>query len=204
MIIWGFRARMKTLGEGTFFSPALGGDAPYRLVEARRWFTLFFIPLIPLKVLGTFVECQATKATYDPKILDNPTNSEFTDQLSSAVREVVATVASADGMVSANERQLALALIGKHVAGYNETDFDGDLARVGSAPLSDRLTYLSGALNEGGKEQLLMSAATIMTSDGAVDDRDRDAVTDIGRQLAMSEAHIRGVIAAATDSINTQ
>jgi hypothetical protein len=27
----------------------------YRRKEARRWFTLFFIPLIPLKVLGEFV-----------------------------------------------------------------------------------------------------------------------------------------------------
>jgi len=95
MIIWGWRSRMKTLSEGMFFSPAAGRDVPYKLIEARRWFTLFFIPLIPLKVLGTYVECSQTGSTYDPKILNNPTNADFTDQLSAAVREVVVAVAQA-------------------------------------------------------------------------------------------------------------
>ncbi|HWM20346.1 MAG TPA: TerB family tellurite resistance protein [Ilumatobacteraceae bacterium] len=201
MLIWGWRSRRKTLSEGTFFSPAAGRDAPYRLVQARRWFTLFFIPIIPLKVLGTFVECQLTKATYDPRILENPTNAEFTDQLAGAVREVVCAVASADATVTTEERRLAVEIVGRYVTGYDEATFDADLAGVDDAPLDARLAYLSSALSESGKEQVLTAAATIMAADDSIDDRDRDAVRHIGEKLGMSQAHIRGVIDTAASAI---
>jgi tellurite resistance protein len=203
MLIWGWRSRNKTLGEGTFFSPAAGRDAPYRLIEARRWFTLFFIPIIPLKVLGVFVECQITKTTYDPRILENPTNAEFTDQLAGAIREVVCAVATADATVTAEERRLAVEIVGRHVTGYDEATFDADLARVDDAPLDERLVYLSSALSESGKEQVLTAAATIMAADGSIDERDRDAVRHIGEKLGMSQAHIRGVIDTAASTIPT-
>jgi tellurite resistance protein len=201
MLIWGWRSRNKTLSEGTFFSPAAGRDATYRLVEARRWFTLFFIPIIPLKVLGTFVECQVTKATYDPLILDNPTNADLIDQLAAGVREVVCAVVAADATVTVEERRLAIEIIGRHVAGYDEATLDADLARVDGAPLDERIAYLSSALSEPGKERLLMAAATVMAADGSIDDRDRDAVRTIGEKLGMSTAHIRGVIDTAAPSI---
>lgn len=201
LLIWGWRARKKTLREGTFFSPAAGRDAPYRLVEARRWFTLFFIPIIPLKVLGTFVECQVTKATYDPSILQNPTNAEFTDQLAVGVREVVCSVASADATVTAEERRRAIDIVGGYVPGYDEASLDADLARVDQAPIDQRLAYLSSALSEPGKERLLTAAATMMAADGLIDPRDRDAVRSIGEKLGMSPAHIHGVIEVATSTI---
>jgi len=202
MIIWGWRSRMKTLSEGMFFSPAAGRDVPYKLIEARRWFTLFFIPLIPLKVLGTYVECSQTGSTYDPKILNNPTNADFTDQLSAAVREVVVAVAQADGQITAEEQRLAIETIGRTVPGYNSTDFEQDLARSVDATLDARLLYLSGSLNERGKEQLLTAAATIMTADGSIDERDRKAVQDIGGKLTMTQAHVKGVIATAESHLH--
>ncbi|MEM9132090.1 MAG: TerB family tellurite resistance protein [Actinomycetota bacterium] len=197
LLIWGFRARTKMLSEGVFYSPAAGGDAPYKLLEAKRWFTFFFIPLIPLNTLGTFVECQATKATYDPKILDNPTNAQFTDQLSLGLREVVAAVAAADGAISEAEERLAVAIVGRQIQGYDVAAFRADVAQAGVAPLDQRLVYLAGALNAQGKESLLGAAATIMASDGAIDERDRAEVERIGSLLTMSPAHVKGIIATA-------
>ena len=144
MLIWGTKVRRKTLGEGTFFSPAAGRDAPYRLVEARKWFTFFFIPLIPLGVIGTFVECQLTQATYDPAVLDNPTNEAFLEQLTAAIREVVAAVAVADGVVTERERRAAVSVVRAYVADYDESMLDADLARAHRAPLAARLAYLAG------------------------------------------------------------
>lgn len=203
MLIWGWRSFNKTLSEGTFFSPAAGRDGPYRLVQARRWFTLFFIPIIPLKVLGTFVECQRTKALYDPRILENPTNVDLTDQLAGGVREAVCAVATADSTVTAEERRLAIEIVGHYVIGYDEATLDADLARVDDAPLDARLEYLSSALTGSGKEQVLTAAAKIMAADGSIDHRARDAVRSIGEKLGMSAAHIRGVIDTAASMIPT-
>lgn len=198
MLIWGTKVRRKTVGEGTFFSPAAGRDAPYRLIEARKWFTFFFIPLIPLGVLGTFVECGLTQATYDPAVLDNPTNEAFLEQLTAAIREVVAAVAVAGGVVTERERRAAITVVRAYVSEYDDSMLDADLARADHAPLTARLAYLAGAMAEQGREQVLTAAATVMAADGVVDDGDRALVASLGRQLSMSPAHIRGVIDTAT------
>jgi hypothetical protein len=111
IVVWGFRVRRKTLSTGTFFSPATGKDGPYRLVQARRWFTFFWIPLIPLKVIGTYVECGESKKLYEPSVLDLPTNASLTEQLRAAAREVAAAIVSADGAVPVQARAVAVEVV---------------------------------------------------------------------------------------------
>lgn len=201
LLIWGWRTRLKTLGEGVFFSPAAGGDAPYRLVEARRWFTLFFIPIIPLKVLGTFVECAQTGATYDPSVLDNPTNEALLEQLGAALRESIALVLAFGPPVTDAQRQAAVAAMREYEPGYTEADLDHDITVVAHAPIDQRLLHLSGALDVSGKERLLGAAASVMVAGGEVDGVRVEAVRGIGEKLGMTGVHVRGVIDAAASSI---
>lgn len=69
IILFGWKVRWKTLGGGTFHCPVEGGARSYELREARRWFTVFFVPLIPLKVLGTQVHCQGCGTELAPAVL---------------------------------------------------------------------------------------------------------------------------------------
>ena len=48
MIIFGFRSFGKTLGMITLVCRRCGNLAAHRVAQRSRWFTLFFIPLIPL------------------------------------------------------------------------------------------------------------------------------------------------------------
>jgi uncharacterized tellurite resistance protein B-like protein len=114
---------------------------------------------------------------------------------------VVCAVAAADATVTAEERWLAIEVVGRYVPGYDDATLDADLARVDHAPLDERLAYLSSALSESGKEQVLTAAATIMAADDSIDERDRGAVRRIGEKLGMSQAHIRGVIDTAASTI---
>jgi hypothetical protein len=197
LLIWGWKTRLKTLGEGTFFSPAAGGDGPYRLVEARRWFTVFFIPLIPLKVLGTFVECQQTGATYDPSVLDNPTNEALLEQLAAAVRETIALVLAFGSPVTDAQREAAVRLAGEYAPGYSAADLEHDISVVAHAPIDQRLSHLADALDVSGKERLLNASASVMVAGGSVDDVRVEAVRGIGEKLGMTPLHIRGVIDSA-------
>lgn len=52
MIIWGSKMRYKTLGEGEFYCPRCAATRRYLHKSARRFFTLYFIPLIPMKDMG--------------------------------------------------------------------------------------------------------------------------------------------------------
>ena len=52
LLIWGLRVFYRTIGQGVFHCRRCGGDRHYRLRSGRRFFTLFFIPVIPLNKVG--------------------------------------------------------------------------------------------------------------------------------------------------------
>lgn len=69
LILFGLRSRTSTVGSGMFGCPNERGTRPYVHERARRWFTLFFIPVIPLGTQGEWVRCEGCGASYDPSIL---------------------------------------------------------------------------------------------------------------------------------------
>ncbi|MDX1622291.1 MAG: hypothetical protein R3320_14945 [Nitriliruptorales bacterium] len=68
-VIFGMKTRDKTVDEGQFHCPNEGGTRPYEHKQARRWFSLFFIPLIPLDKQGERVRCRSCGAIYGPHVL---------------------------------------------------------------------------------------------------------------------------------------
>ena len=93
LLLFGIITRTKILGSGTFHCRNEGGERNYLLLEARRWFTLFFIPVIPLKVLGELVQCSSCGVQYDSAVLQqaplHPSavgNDVTTDEVEAIVR----------------------------------------------------------------------------------------------------------------------
>jgi hypothetical protein len=70
MIIFGWRTRESTTGRGEFACPRCNSNQPYRFKAVKTWFTLYFLPVIPLKTLGEFVQCQACGDNFRPDVLD--------------------------------------------------------------------------------------------------------------------------------------
>jgi uncharacterized tellurite resistance protein B-like protein len=195
-LIFGLRGRYKTVAEGGFYCPHEGGDRQYRRQEARRWFTLFFIPVIPLDVLGEFVECASCGRTYDPKVLTLPTAAQMMDNLANAMRHAVVSIINADGIVDRAEKRVALEVMEEFSDTlYMESDLDRDLERLKPHGLADEMTSVAGMLNESGKERLLEACLKIAAADGSIDDSELEEVTRAGAALGMSPAHIKGVIA---------
>lgn len=69
MIIFGSRVRYKVLGEGQFFCPHCRAQRTYTHKKASRYFTLYFLPLIPMGQLGEFVQCQTCNMAFKPDVL---------------------------------------------------------------------------------------------------------------------------------------
>ncbi len=69
MIIFGSRPRMKTIGSGTFYCPKCGTTRQYELKKGKNYFTLYFVPVIPMGDLGEFVECQTCHTTFQSDVL---------------------------------------------------------------------------------------------------------------------------------------
>ena len=195
MIIWGWRVRKKTIGTGVFFCPGEGGDRNYEHRQARRWFTIFFIPLIPLKELGDFVECTSCENTYYPDVLKGKTASEIEDISTIAIRHVAVSMALADGTVAPRERDAAVTVVQRFASHpYGLDDLDSDLSSLQVSALSDNLEELSAVLNEHGKENVLTAAVFLAGADGHVDRSEIEVARQIGKALTMSSAHIEGTI----------
>jgi len=128
MIIFGMRGITTTPDKGEFFCPGCG-KVDFKLKRVRRFFTLYFIPVIPLNKLGEYVECQKCKDTYNERILDwNPEDDQKIDEIAVLFGNII------------------------------KEDVDrGDIAAELEAAKSDNRTVkeyvqsLIGGLNEGGK-----------------------------------------------------
>ena len=96
-IVWGSRGRTSILSSGEFFCPDCGTRHPYDLVEVKRWFTLYWIPLFPTSTLGQYVECGQCKATYNEQVLQydpEVQNARFEAAFAIAAKRVMAKAAS--------------------------------------------------------------------------------------------------------------
>ena len=69
-IIFGTRGVRSTIKEGQFNCPQCMSERNYKHKKVTQFFTLYFIPLIPLSNKGTYVECQSCKNTYIEGVLD--------------------------------------------------------------------------------------------------------------------------------------
>ena len=76
LIIWGVRVFFHTAGQGAFCCPRCGADRRYRRRSGRRFFTLFFVPIIPLSKVGEHVQCATCRTRYHPEALTLPRPAE--------------------------------------------------------------------------------------------------------------------------------
>ena len=70
MIIWGSKAKEKTISSGPFFCPSCQLDATYDHIRVGRYFTLYFIPLFSMSTLGEYIKCRNCQAGFEPSVLD--------------------------------------------------------------------------------------------------------------------------------------
>ena len=200
MLIFGWHSRASVIGRGQFYCPREGGDRQYEHKQARRWFTLFFIPLIPLQKLGDFVECTSCKSTFYTAVLDAPTGASIQDVMTQAIRYVAVALVLADAHVDDEERRVATDVVRQFASvEYGEADFSSDLTTLDPAGLTDNLEELGSILNEHGKEAVITAAMRLAASDGSIDESELDVVREIGAALTMSEAHVRGIIDMSRD-----
>ena len=131
LIIFGFRTFFRTLGQGTFHCRKCGGDREYRHRAGRRFFTLFFIPVIPLARAGEHVQCTTCKTRYTMEVLRQPTAAQMQVALPAGLRAAAAAMLGAGGRPGhPAARQRAVAAIQQSGAqDYTDQYLDADMAQ---------------------------------------------------------------------------
>ncbi len=75
IIIFGSKVRYKTLSTGQFYCPHCKAQHAYELRQARNWFSMYFIPVIPLNKIGEFVTCLTCGTNFQADVRSMPAPS---------------------------------------------------------------------------------------------------------------------------------
>jgi tellurite resistance protein len=205
LIIFGLRVFYRTAGQGAFHCQRCGGDREYARRAGRRWFTLFFIPVIPLGKAGEHVRCTVCGTRYRMEVLSLPTAAQMQAALPAGMRAAALIMLRAGGGSSAPARRRAIdAIKGAGLADYDDAALDADLSAALDADLSASAVPgqdLAGPLNRltmqlavPAREWFLAEAVRIGLADGTLSDDERHAAREIAARLGMTPAQARGVI----------
>lgn len=199
LIIWGWRNRASIIARGIFLCPHCGADRAYAHKRMRRWFTVFFIPLIPLKQLGELVQCETCKQMYKPAVLTAPTSATLEATLVNALREAVVAIVRVVGTTGARAAGLAelSSLAGR---AWSDEELAADVVNLDLSELPAHLAMLSTTLNEHGKERLLSACVRVAATGGVLDSDGRAIVERVAADLTMTPAHARGVIDSVVEA----
>jgi uncharacterized tellurite resistance protein B-like protein len=201
MIIWGSRGVTSSVAKGQFHCPSCNDDRPFDHKKARRFFTLYFIPLIPLESLGEYVECQACKGTYKPEVLQyDPRKQQeaFRNAFHHALRRTAVTMMLRDGPATAEETAVVTALLSESLRrplSAADVSIEIDKATTDPRPLPAHLAEIAGELNSAGKEMLVRVAVRVAVADGPLQAAERALLQEVGVALQISSAHLNGIVA---------
>jgi len=201
MIIFGTTGISSTMEEGQFMCPQCATTENYKHKKVTKFFTLYFIPLIPLGRACDYVECQTCQGTFISRILDynpNDQQNEFQSVYEKAMRHCMVMIMLADGEIDENEMVAVQKVINK--SGHNDISIEELKAYVEEIetkpePISTYLKKVTPSLNEHGKEIIIKCALAIAAADGNVDDSEIELINEMAKTMQMSTSHLNGIIA---------
>ena len=194
LLIWGFKVRFKQGEPIVFFCPTCGGDRQGQRETARRWFTFFWIPVIPLKVVGEFVRCDTCHTRYEPSVLDRPTTAALSEVLTNAVRVVTVMVVGTGEPLEPAMRAAAVSDIRSVVSEYDDATLTSDLTAVDPSWAEQYVGPLAEGLEVAGKERFVADLTRVALAGGTVSDGQRRLLDTVGRGIGLTPAHITGIV----------
>jgi hypothetical protein len=200
LIIFGLRVFYRTIAQGTFHCRRCGGDRQYRHRAGRRWFTLFFLPVIPLTTVGEHVQCTICRTRYVTEVLSQPTTAQMQAALPAGMRAAVSAMVRSGDPASPVSRQRAIeAVIGSGVPNYDEAMLNADLMQPFET-IRPALNQVGGQLTIQAREWYLAEVIRIALADGPLSETERQAALAIGLDLGMTQAQVVGVVAMTEQS----
>jgi uncharacterized tellurite resistance protein B-like protein len=201
MIIFGTRGLTLTGTSGVFNCPNCGGENPYNERIVRRFFTLYWIPLIPLNRLGDFIECKSCKHAYEQDVLEyNPQgeNEAFEAEYEKAMRKSMAIMVLADGKVDDSEvsamTQIYNSTTGKELSEIAVRNEIEEVRKEGLT-INAYLKSINGFVNDAGKEMIVKALLLIAYADGDFDEEEKNTLAEALAEMDISKSHFEQIIA---------
>lgn len=190
--------------QGMFHCPQCNGNQNYAHKKVTNFFTLYFIPLIPLGRLGEYVECQTCRQTYIPRVLEQSrenSTEHIQGEYEKAIRHSMVLMMLADGDVREEEMVMVQKVINKFSSQPISMEELRDYVQETQKKPEDITTYIhriTPLLNEHGKEMVIRCALAISASDGKVDKSELTMIMALANAMQMSKTHLDGIFRSLT------
>ena len=206
--IAGIKGETTTVETGVFYCPHCNAQTQYHHNQVHEKATVFFIPVINLRLLGEYIECQNCDSTYEMEILDY--NSEQEQKKIEAIylvgiKKVMTTMMLADGKIDENEKNM-MKDIYKNLADSTLSDYDIDKeiknCKANPQELDTCLKELFSCLNESGREIIIKVAYWVSIADDEVDEKEEKLLIKMAKHFQMSSAHLKGIISEVNEAVS--
>ena len=203
MIIWGSRTLTKKTAAGTFHCPQCAVKQYYTHDKMRRWFTLYFIPVVPLNDLGEHVTCTNCKKSWMMSVLANDPEKRQTELMDSIGRDWLNSMSTLAGIKGPPALPVAQTIVDDLAAAVGRQYKAGDAlaiatakreAPVNEAEIVAKLGNLPGNLSSNGKERFLVSALKVLRSFSNCGPAEIALVRALGGKLGISDSHVKGIL----------
>ena len=197
MIIFGTKGVTSTIKTGLFECPQCAANKGFSHKKVTRFFTLYFIPLIPLGQAGEYVECGGCKNTYVTRVLTMGKQVNIVPNFEKAIKDSMILIMLADGKIEESEKIKTLEVINCFVkTKITMFQLDNEIKRVQKEKndISLYLKTVASTLNDEGKEQIIKCAYQIALSDGNVDSLELIQIEKMAKSLEISEIHYKALL----------
>lgn len=200
MIIWGTTGLNSRIEAGTFHCPRCGSDKSYEIVKVNRWFTLYFIPLIPIGEAGRYLECKSCAGTFDEQVKHfDPIahQAQFQAAFESAMLRALLLMAAADGVVDEQELERIADIMTRLSGRAFEVDEVEQIQQtLDQQTLDSVLQEIAATLNDNGKVLVLRGLLMIAAADGQIVDDEQTAIYRAGKILGFRKNDVKTVLAS--------
>jgi hypothetical protein len=203
MIIWGWRSLTGVLANGEFYCPQCAARRPYRHEKVRRWFTLYFIPVIPMDNLGEQITCSHCRNSFLTRVLNNDPEKLKADQLDRIARDWLTLMAGVATLCGGVTSEAAQAIVSDIQTATNRSFPPERVSEAAAAVLNPdgsatlRFGSLPDDLSTPGQERFLLGALNVLRMLTNCTPNDLKLMHMLADGLGVSASHVKGIMLEA-------
>jgi len=196
LIIYGTRGLTSTVTTGVFHCPRCGAGASFAHKNVRVYFTLYFIPLIPMHSAGEYIECNGCGGTYETTILSYDPQDDL-NEFYEEVKRLCVLMAIAGGQPSPQMKE-AIKRVYSSLSGKNlgDQELECELNMAANAGISsvDYLRELSSSLGGQGVAVVVKAAFEVASADGDMPDAQQNQLRNFPGALGITVPEFQTLI----------
>ncbi len=196
MIIYGSRGLTSIAGTGEFHCPRCGPRRQFNRMAVRRWFTLYFIPVIPLWSAGEYLECTMCAGTFGPEAMHYDPEADRRAALDD-LKRVFVLAAIAEGRPTParlNAVRYQFQQAGGGALSDEQIASEARLALSAGASLTSYATQKTFEWTPDYKAAIFVACTSIILADGQRTVLHEQLCTDLGRALGYAPQQTLGML----------